>query len=236
MNEVLERHREAVAIPVNGRNVTFRDHVITGREALTHSGNTPASEYQLIQVFEGRTRLVGTDDELDLREIEGGFLRAFPSDRDWSFTVDEVGQVWGAEEMEVDEFHSIWPAPVGCHWVLERAEEPDTVLVAGGLLSFGPHGVEHVVSRKNEHPDKVLVTVVTTGGTYPAEGAKRYPASTLISAILADAARKLGLKDTQGWVVTVGGRTLNASQTLAQAGLSGEVALEWGAPEGGGGA
>lgn len=222
--------------PVNGEDVPFSDRVISGREALTKSGHTPASEHQLILVRDGRTRRIGTDDEIDLKKETGGALRAFLSDRSFSFTVDEVGQVWGAEEMEVDEFVAIWPPRPNHEWVLERDDEPDTVLSAGGLLVFGPKGVEDVVSRKISQADKVLITVVTTAGTFPAEGFKRYPASTLITRVLADAKRKLEITDTETWIVTVGGHDVDSALTLAQAGLSGEVALEWGAREGGGGA
>jgi hypothetical protein len=236
MEALMERRTRGISYPVNGTDVEFSDDIVTGREALTRSGNIPASEHQLILVHDRRTRLIGTDDEIDLKKNKGGSLRAFLSDRSYGFTVDEIGQVWGAEEMEVDEFISIWPPRDGYHWVLERDDEPDTVLVPGGLLSFGENGVEDVVSRKDAHHDKVLVTVVTTAGTFPAEGAKRYPASTPIAEVLADAARKLQITDTETWIVTVAGRDVNATLTFAEAGLSGEVALEWGAREGGGGA
>lgn len=236
MEDVMEGHTRGIDYPVNGNSVPFHDILVTGRQVLTGSGNVPASEHQLILVRDGRTHLIGTDDEIDLKKEAGGALRAFRSDRAYGFTVDEVGQVWGAQDMEVDEFLSIWPSQDGYHWVLEREYEPDTVLAHGGLLSFGPQGVEHVVSRKSAHADKVLVTVVTTAGTFPAEGAKRYPATTLISDVLADAARKLKITDSANWVVTVGGNDVNPAQTFAQAGLSGDVALEWGAREGGGGA
>jgi hypothetical protein len=236
MEDIMEGQIRGMDYPVNGTPVSFRDTLVTGRQVLTGSGNVPASEHQLILVRAGRTQLIGTDDEIDLKKQAGGALRAFRSDRAFGFTVDEIGQIWGALDMEVDEFLSIWPAQEGYHWVLERENEPDTVLAPGGLLSFCPEGVEHIVSRKAAHADQVLVTVVTTAGTFPAEGAKRYPAATLISDVLADAARKLKITDTANWVVTVGGNDINPAQTFAQAGLSGEVALEWGAREGGGGA
>jgi hypothetical protein len=138
--------------------------------------------------------------------------------------------------MEVDEFLTIWLAQANHDWVLEREDEPDTVLAPGGLLSFGPEGVEHVVSRKADPAQKVLVTVVTTAGTFPAEGFKRYPASTVIAEILADAKRKLKITDTDTWIVTVAGKDVDVNLTLAEAGLVGEAVLEWGAREGGGGA
>ena len=236
MEETAHRRTSGIDYPVNSKDVTFPYDIVTGREVLTRSDNVPASEYQLILVRNRRTHLIETDDEIDLKRESGGVLRAFRSDRSYSFTVDEVSQVWGAEDMEVDEFLLIWPLRDGHHWVLEHEDEPDTVLVPGGLLSFGPNGVEHIVSRNAPHPDKVLVTVVTTAGTFPAEGAKRYPASTQIANVLADAARKLRITDFQTWIVTVAGRDVSPTLTFAQAGLSGEVALEWGAREGGGGA
>lgn len=236
MDEIAECRSRGVEFAVNGAEIRFPDNVVTGREVLTHAGLTPASEFQLILIRDGRTHLIGTDDEVDLDKQHGGSFRAFPSDRAYSFTVDEVGQVWGAVDMEVDEFLRIWPQRPEQHWVLEREEEPDTVLTPGGILSFGPEGVEDVVSRKNVHPDTVMVTVVTTAGIYPAEGAKRYPRSTRIADVLADAARKLDIRDSSTWIVTVAGRDLSPTMTFAQANLAGTVALEWGPREGGGGA
>jgi hypothetical protein len=230
------KNRRGTEYPVNGTAVAFADSVVTGREVLTHSGNVPASEHQLILVRNGRTHLIGTDDDVELAKEHGGAFRAFPSDRSFSFTIDEVGQVWGTIDMEVDEFFQIWPLRQDHHWVLERKDEPDTVLTAGGVLSFGPDGVEHVVSRKDAHPETVLVTVVTTAGTYPAEGAKRYPTAARIADVLAEAARKLDIRDSATWIVTVAGHDVSPSQTFAQAHLTGNVALEWGPREGGGGA
>ena len=136
MTDEMEGRTRGYEFPVNGIPIAFPDRVFSGREALTRSGHTPASEYQLILVHTGRTHLVGTDDDIDAVEHEGGELRAFSGDRSFTFTVDEVGQVWGSEDMEVDEFERIWPAPDGHHWVLERDDEPDTVLSAGGVLTF----------------------------------------------------------------------------------------------------
>lgn len=236
VNSEEARDRRGTEYPVNGTDVAFADNIVTGREVLTHSGNVPASEFQLILVRAGRTHLIGTDDEVDLEKERGGAFRAFPSDRSYSFTVDEVGQVWGAVDMEVDEFFRIWPPHQGLHWELERDSEPDTVLSPGGILSFGPEGVEDIVSRKEAHPETVLVTVVTTAGTFPIEGAKRYPVTTQIATVLAEAARKLGIRDSATWIVTVAGSDVSPGLTFAQAHLMGNVALEWGPREGGGGA
>jgi hypothetical protein len=232
-----ERLGGSHSFPVNGVEIEFDSPAITGREALTRSNNEPASEFQLILVHDERTRLIGTDDEIDLREAHGGELRAFEADRSFSFTVDEVGQVWGAEDMEVSEFLRIWPPQPEHHWVLERADAPDTILTEDGVLSFCPAGVEHVVSRKVEHPDKVLVMVVTTAGVYPAEGVARYSAGTLISTVLAEAKTKLDITTVPAdWVVMVDNVDINPNQSFEHSHLTGRVKIEWGPREGGGGA
>ena len=224
-----------LSAPVNGIPFRFDAPIVAGREVLTAAGLVPASEHQLILVRGGRTRLIGTDDNLDLRAEVGGQLRAFLSDRSFGFTIAEVGEVWGTGEMEVDELLAIWIPPEGHHWVLERTDEPDTILRPGGDNSFEPGGVERVVARRHHGPDKVLAVVVTTAGLFPAEGANRYPVTEIIANVLARAAKRLKITDTAGWTVTVSGRDINPSLSFAQAGLTGEINLEWGAPEGGGG-
>jgi hypothetical protein len=220
---------------VNDCVIDFGDRKLTIREMLTKANLTPASEYQAVLVRDRRTKLLTSDDELDLKKEAGGLLRAFRSDRAFSFTVDEVGQVWGEETMDVDEFLTIWAVPNGHDWVLEKSDEPDIVLRAGGTIAFGPEGVEDIISRPRQNAEKIAVTIFTTSGSYPAQGALRVPPSTVIAHVLAKAAKALSLADTSTWVVTRDGMEIAPSQTFEQAGLHGEVELEWGAPEGGGG-
>ena len=220
---------------VNGQTAHFDDNEIEGRDILEAVGMVPASEHQLILVKDGRTRLISMDDPINLKKEAGGVLRAFRSDRTFSFTVDEIAQRWGVAEMEVDEFLRHWPAAEGKEWLLERDDEPDVMLREGGTLTFEPEGVEDIVSRLVK-ATKVLVTVFTTSGTFPAQGALRVNTDQLISRVLERAAKKLKLTDTTGWVVQVGGNDVNADQTFEQAGFTVEVDLEWGPREGGGGA
>jgi hypothetical protein len=54
--------------------------------------------------------------------------------------------------------------------------------------------------------------------------------------VLTEAARKLEIRDSATWIVTVAGQDVSPTLTFAQANLTGNVALEWGPREGGGGA
>jgi hypothetical protein len=229
------RVRAPNQLPVNGEPLTFDDPIIQVSEALNAGDYKPASEHTAILVEKGRTHLVLNEDKITLADHPHAALRVFASDEAFKFTVDEISQVWGAEEMEVDEFNAIWPAPAGHDWVLELEDEPDVVLKSGGIISFGPKGTEHIESRAHHGPNKLLVTVMTLSGTYPSQGAARVDSSELISEVLDRAKKKLKLTDTSDWVVSVNKVDIAPTLTFAQAGLSGTVVLDWMPQEGGGG-
>lgn len=229
------RDRAANEFPVNGELIKFDDAIIRVREALNAAGLTPASEHQAVMIENGRTTHMTTDARIVLADHPDGQLRAVLSDEASAFTVNEIGQIWPTDQIETDEFNQIWPAPEGQDWVLERKDEPDVVLRPGNTIAFGPKGVEHIVSRKHHGADKLLVTVMTLSGVFPAEGGLRVKSDETISSVLEKAARKLDLADTSGWVVSLAGNDINASLTFGQAGLTGTVELDWMPREGGGG-
>lgn len=226
----------AEAYFMNDAPVTSRDKIVTGREALTRGGLKPPSDYRLILAAGGRTQLVELDAEIDLRDYVAPRFYALQSDRVFSFTVDEIDQVWGNETIPVDLLVKLVAVPPDRELVLERAGEPDIVLSSGGTVSLAGKAVEHLHTRPKAPHDLVEVTVFTTSGTFPEEGALRVTSDTLVSRVLARAAAKLGLTDTTDWIVTVGGRDINPSHSFTQNGLAGRVELEWGPREGGGGA
>lgn len=93
-----------------------------------------------------------------------------------------------------------------------------------------------------ENPSKeqfVEVSVSTTAGFYPPEGADRAPIHQKISVILEKAKEKLRLTDVTNWVATVtdtsGYRELDPQKSYLDSGLSGTVEIDWGPREGGGG-
>lgn len=221
-------------VVVNGTTYDNDDPRPTGRDVLNLAGLRPATEHQLILVKKNRTRLIGADDKLDLSDEQGGVFRAFRGDRTYSWTLDEVGQVWGVDALEVDELIALFSIGDDKELVLEREGEPDRVLRPGGTVSFAECGTEDIVTRRKQ-PELILVTVFTTAGVFPAEGALRVMPNTPVEDVLRRAARKLNLQDTTGWVVTVGSQDVDPGKSFAQNGLSGTVELNWTPREGGGG-
>jgi len=226
----------AEAYFLNDAPVMSRDRIVTGREVLTRAGLKPPSDYRLILATAGRTHLVELDAEIDLRDHVDPRFYALQSDRVFSFTVDEIDQVWGSDTIPVDRLVSLIAMPPDRELVLERAGEPDIVLSSGGTVSLADKAVEHLRTRPKAPHEFMEVTVFTTSGTFPEEGVLRVPPVTVVKQVLARAAAKLGLTDTTDWIVTVGGRDINPDRSFTQNGLTGRVELEWGPREGGGGA
>jgi hypothetical protein len=175
----------------------------------------------LILAAGGRIQLVELDAEIDLRDCVDPRFYALQSDRVISCTVDEIDQVWGNETIPVDLLVKLLAVRPERELVLERAGEPDIVLSSGGTVSLAGKVVEHLHTHPKAPHDLVEVTVFTTSGTFPEEGALRVTPDTPVSRVLARAAAKLGLTDTADWVVTVGGRDPRAQSERDRAGLLG---------------
>lgn len=81
----------------------------------------------------------------------------------------------------------------------------------------------------------INVRVITSSGQYPEHGHEKAPLTEPVQMILERAAKKLQILDTSQWVANVNGSPIQISMTYAQLGLHGEVKIDWGRSEGGGG-
>lgn len=88
--------------------------------------------------------------------------------------------------------------------------------------------------KKNE-ARTINVRVHTTSGNYPARGHEKVPVTEQVQDILERAANELELVGTVDWIVRIGDKIVSGSSTYEQLGEHGEVKLDWGASEGGGG-
>ena len=95
-------------------------------------------------------------------------------------------------------------------------------------------------SEKQKHNDDhgdnfVHIAVVTTSGSYPAEGYDEVPINQQVRIFLAEAGRKLHIADTSNWIARVGNKEINLEQSYEENGLHGEVDIDFGPRESGGG-
>jgi len=89
-------------------------------------------------------------------------------------------------------------------------------------------------------PEKfVEVSISTTAGFYPAEGYDQVAVDEKVEFELEKAARDLGIKPTSDWIANVNGpeglREIDPMKTYMENSLSGQVDIDWGPKEGGGG-
>lgn len=89
--------------------------------------------------------------------------------------------------------------------------------------------------HKNPKPHHILVAIITTGGTIPGEGFDEVPQNQPIKVRLEHASKELAITNTDGWIATIAGRELNTAQNYVENGLEGNVEINWGPREGGGG-
>lgn len=87
---------------------------------------------------------------------------------------------------------------------------------------------------------KVKVAISTTAGFHPAEGFDSVPLNQKVEVQLGKAAKALEITSTNNWIATVteqsGKRSIVVTNTYSQNNLAGEVTIDWGPSEGGGGA
>lgn len=82
---------------------------------------------------------------------------------------------------------------------------------------------------------EINVRVLTTSGSYPTKGHEKVPVTEQVLEILKRAASALKIVDFSTWVVKVDGKPISSESTYEALGLHGEVKLDWGPTEGGGG-
>jgi hypothetical protein len=92
------------------------------------------------------------------------------------------------------------------------------------------------MASHDHKPNHLLVAVLTTAGTYPAEGFDEVPENQPVKVELAQAAKALKLTNTTNWVAKVGGTELDIEKSYAANNLSGTVDINYGPRETGGGA
>ena len=81
----------------------------------------------------------------------------------------------------------------------------------------------------------VEVSVVTTSGSYPSQGFAQAPGHQKVKIILEVAAKHLAIVDTAGWVATANGKEIKIDLSFVDNALSGQVEIDFGPREGGGG-
>lgn len=92
------------------------------------------------------------------------------------------------------------------------------------------------MSEQRDRQHFLSVAVLTTSGRYPDEGFIQVPQHQPVKAILQKASKNLDLTDTEGWIARVNDLEIDTRSSYEANRLRGEIVLDWGPSEGGGGA
>src|SRR5690348_6964299 len=84
-------------------------------------------------------------------------------------------------------------------------------------------------------PQHIDVAVVTTSGTWPEAGFENVPIHQPIKVQLQRAVKELKITDTTNWIAKVGNKELDVEQSYERNNLTGQVEIDYGPREGGGG-
>lgn len=143
---------------INSQTMPGSDALMTGRQIRTEGGFDPASEYVLILVEDRGTRSIGLDERVAIDPAGSTEFYAFESDRVYSFTLDERGYEWGAEQIAVDELRRFAHIREDRELVLDG--DQDEVLAPGSTLDLSRHGAERIRSRRTQPKN---VTIIVNG-------------------------------------------------------------------------
>jgi hypothetical protein len=133
---------------INGTPYATDDALPDGRKLLQMAGLSPASDYALIRLTHPGSRTVGLDEEVNLGAPGEEAFRAFLSDREFNFTVDEVGYAWGAPLISEEELRVISLTPAGKELVLDYQDGQDTIIEPGTSVNLAARGTEHIYTEK----------------------------------------------------------------------------------------
>ncbi len=152
-NDTADTVDQHFAFRVNGVRHRSTDPVLDGRGLLRIAGFTPPSDHVLIELTRPGSRSIGLDEAVDLRTPGREEFRAFPSDRTFNFTVDEIGYEWGAGTISAAELRDIAGVGENKILVLEHKGAPDEELAEDASIELKARGAERL------HTKKRLVTV-----------------------------------------------------------------------------
>ncbi|WIW50461.1 multiubiquitin domain-containing protein (plasmid) [Bradyrhizobium sp. 62B] len=132
---------------VNGETVKLANPDPKGGHILEKAGFNPSGDFALIQLLAHSSRLIGLDDEVDLRTAGTEVFRAFKTDRVYRFTLNGHGFEWGAAKLEENELRVIGHVAGDEVIVLERDGE-DRVLEPADVVDLDHGGTEHLYTEK----------------------------------------------------------------------------------------
>ena len=134
-----------VTYKVDGAAIETNDAILSGRQIRQAAGLSPASDHVLIKLGNGTGQSIGLDEPVDLQGEQFPCFVSFRNDRTYSFTLNERGFEWGAEEISVEDLREYGGVPDDHELILDS--QRDRPIEDGGVVRLKPKGVERILTR-----------------------------------------------------------------------------------------
>lgn len=153
---------------LNGEIVATNDAIVSGREIRSRGGFSPASDYLLIEIGEVTSRSIGLEETVNLRSPLIPVFKSFQGDRIFSFTINERGFEWGAEEISAADIRRYGKIPDDHELILDS--DHDRAIDDDSVVRLKQKGVERILSR----PPKQICVVINTREFYVDSGSLKF--------------------------------------------------------------
>ncbi|MFL9895905.1 hypothetical protein [Paraburkholderia sp. RL17-381-BIF-C] len=152
-------HFVKFAFLINGKEAHTAVRTLESLQLLSDGGYEPADDYVLIQRTAHGSRVVSTDDEIDLEAQKAEFY-AFPTGATYEVTVNTHSVWWGEPSIDISEIRRLANVSEDEDLLWNRNEEGNEKLPLKGAFRLDGAGVEHLRTHKREAPPAVYVYFV----------------------------------------------------------------------------
>ena len=226
-------------IRINGKKFEAKEPKITGKQVLEIAGLEPASDYELLLKLNNKAyEPVELNEVVDLTQPGIETFTAKPY-KDMEIFVDDLPPMKVHEcfmtpnEILIEagfDPQKYYLKQIMDHKEITYKNDPDHTIAMKNHMRFATS------KRDMENPeDHVFVAVITTSGSWPKEGFEKVTSNQKVSVFLKKAAHELKIVSTEGWIAKVDNKEIQVDNTYFENHLSGEVIIDYGPREGGGG-
>ncbi len=197
---------EVADIDLVFRSVGVSDRTLTGGQILSFCDATPRDEHVVLQWLpSGDLEEIREDEVVDIRGAAGGRFVVAKSDRLFRFALNDRSLAWPVGEISEVILRTLGQIPSAEALYLQRDDEADRLVEAGGRVVLREAGVERVYSKPALWKLNVQGVVIES------------EAPTIL---VRDALTRAGFDPDQGWIIV-----LKASDAKRQVSLDEAIDL-----------
>jgi hypothetical protein len=140
-------HGDHFSYQINSKQAFTGDPTPTSSQILSDAGFEPADDFSLVQRTQHGSRLLASDEVVDVREGAAEFF-AFSGGVTFECTVNSHSIFWGDDKIEIPQLRRLANVADDHDLVWVREESQNEVLPLEGHFPLSGRGVEHLRTHK----------------------------------------------------------------------------------------